>query len=217
MESIKLNIPTSWDDITIGQFVELQPVLNSELSLIKKVNAVLSVLSGTPVDDLANVVASENNIKAYRKISEKLQFLNDTSTMEEVKKTFKVGGKRYAIDLNIEAMDAGQYISFMEILKRSNSDPKEALNHTHEILACMIKEVKGVPLFRRYDNDPTKFRQRANLFYNELPISIAYPITVFFCKVYQDYTTSFGELSIAKVEEVLQEAERDLMDFGDGL
>jgi len=217
MESIKLNIPTSWDDITIGQFVELQPVLNSELSLIKKVNAVLSVLSGTPVDDLANVVASENNIKAYRKISEKLQFLNDTSTMEEVKKTFKVGGKRYAIDLNIEAMDAGQYISFMEILKRSNSDPKEALNHTHEILACMIKEVKGVPLFRRYDNDPTKFRQRANLFYNELPISIAYPITVFFCKVYQDYTTSLGELSIAKVEEVLQEAERDLMDFGDGL
>ena len=88
MDNIKLDIPTSWDDITIGQFVELQPVLKSDMGLIKKVNSVLSVLTGNPVDDLENVAASENNIRAYRDISNTLSFMNDYTNMGEVVSTF---------------------------------------------------------------------------------------------------------------------------------
>ncbi len=216
MDNIKLDIPTSWDDITIGQFVELQPVLKSDMGLIKKVNSVLSVLTGNPVDDLENVAASENNIRAYRDISNTLSFMNDYTNMGEVVSTFKLKGKRYALNLDIEAMDAGQYISLMDILKKANSNPEETINYTHEILACLIHEIKGPRFKRRAVYDELNYRDTCNLFWNELPISTAYPLTVFFCKVWEDCTKSLHESLLNQSTEIMEEVKKDLAMHGAG-
>lgn len=43
---MELTIPTSWADITLGQYIELRPILETEMDEVKKVINILCRVDG---------------------------------------------------------------------------------------------------------------------------------------------------------------------------
>ena len=67
---MEITIPTSWQDITIGQYIKLRPVLKGELNPIERVINILAVLT-----DQKREVIRDIPLNQYKVIKEKMSFL----------------------------------------------------------------------------------------------------------------------------------------------
>lgn len=67
---MEITIPTKWEDVTIGNYINLRPVLNSKLNPIERVVNILAVLTGQKRDVIKNI-----SLKQYKSIKKKMSFL----------------------------------------------------------------------------------------------------------------------------------------------
>ena len=54
---MQITIPTKWEDVTIGNYINLRPVLNSKLNPIERVVNILAVLTGQKRDLIKNIMS----------------------------------------------------------------------------------------------------------------------------------------------------------------
>ena len=66
---MEITVPTSWDDITLQKYINLRPILNTEMSDIQRVINILCVLTGEKKEVIKNV-----SLDDYHKIKKKLAF-----------------------------------------------------------------------------------------------------------------------------------------------
>ena len=191
---MELKIPTSWEDITLGQYIELRPILQTKEDDIKRVINILCVLTGKKREEIRNVT-----IPDFHKLVKKMSFLNDPLPKQLNKRRFLIGGKWYEFKLDAKKMLFGEYISVMEILQKSGDNEDLLFNNLHKILTVICRPVyKTLFGFKSVDIDGDLIRETANNFYNNMPITIAYPIGVFF---YQRYPTLTKTIKTSLMKE----------------
>ena len=125
---MELIIPTSWDDITLGQYIELRPILQTEMDEVKKVINILCVLTGKKREDVR-----ELTIPDFHKLVKKMSFLNEPLPKEMEKRRFLIGGKWYEFKIDAKNMLFGEYISVMEILQKAGDNEDVLFNNLHQI------------------------------------------------------------------------------------
>ncbi len=208
--TLEINVAESWQDVTIGQFAELYPVLNSKQDKVTKTLSILSVISGTPIDDLKKI---KNTTESLLKLRTSLAFLNTLGQLEEEAPTpsFYIGSRRFSYSPNLHEMTAGQYITLTELLKGVSEDHGKLYNRLHTILACLIKEDQRNELGQwvEVDWDGDDFAANAELFRERLTMDKAYPLGVFFCKVWRELMDSMDNYlnkQIIQAERKIQEA-----------
>ena len=80
---LKIKIPKNWDSITVGRFAELYPVLTSDGKLVEGVPALISVLSGIPLDDIkksqTDCAGLFRRLECAERIGKQLQKFNFTT------------------------------------------------------------------------------------------------------------------------------------------
>ncbi len=67
---MEITIPTKWSDVTIGNYINLRPVLNSKLNPIERVINILAVLTGQKRDVIKNI-----SLKKDKSIKPKMSIL----------------------------------------------------------------------------------------------------------------------------------------------
>ena len=77
---MEITIPTKWEDVTIGNYINLRPVLNSKLNPIERVVNILAVLTGQKRDVIKNI-----SLKQYKSIKKKMSFL-ETELPKQIKR-----------------------------------------------------------------------------------------------------------------------------------
>ncbi len=198
---MEITIPTKWSDVTIGNYINLRPVLNSKLNPIERVVNILAVLTGQKRDVIKNI-----SLKQYKSIKEKMSFL-DTELPNKLKdKRFKIGGQWYEFKIDAKKLLFGEYINSMEILQNAKDDEDAIFNNLHHILTTICRPVKRTLFgWKHIKVDSEILRKTADNFLNNMPITIAYPIGVFFYNhlpnLTQDIKTSLIQTAKKKIQE----------------
>ncbi len=211
---MEITIPTKWSDVTIGNYINLRPVLNSKLNPIERVINILAVLTGQKRDVIKNI-----SLKQYKSIKKKMSFLETELPNKLKDKRFKIGGQWYEFKVDAKKLLFGEYINSMEILQNSKDDEEAIFNNLHHILTTICRPVKKTLFgWKHIKVDSEILRKTADNFLNNMPMTIAYPIGVFFYTHSEDLTKAIKTCLIQEAEKMTKEAkqEMDLVNDGDG-
>ena len=211
---MEITIPTSWQDITIGQYIKLRPVLKAELNPIERVINILAVLTNQKKEVIKNIPLSQ-----YKVIKEKMNFLETEIPKQLDKRRFKIGDTFYEFKVDAKKLLFGEYINNMEILQKAANNQEVIYENLHHVLTTICRPVEKKWLrWREIDVDGEVLRKTADNFFNNMPITIAYPIGVFFYNHFQTLTQDIRISLMEKATEMMKEAsqEMDLVKDGDG-
>jgi hypothetical protein len=211
---MEITIPTSWQDITIGQYIKLRPVLKAELNPIERVINILAVLTNQKKEVIKNIPLSQ-----YKVIKEKMNFLETEIPKQLDKRRFKIGDTFYEFKVDAKKLLFGEYINNMEILQKAANNEEVIYENLHHVLTTICRPVEKKWLrWREIDVDGEVLRKTADNFFKNMPITIAYPIGVFFYNHFQTLTQDIRISLMEKATEMMKEAsqEMDLVRDGDG-
>lgn len=187
----------NWSDITLEQLVDIENAKQSDCSAIEKRMRIYSAVYRCSMEDARKV-----SLKRLYDFHNELAWMNQLPK-EVITKKVKIDGRVFEFELDAQKLDAGSYITIMDVLKRAKEEG--VLNYIHKILAEMATE-KG----KKADADV------AELFYKNLTVDVAYPIGVFFWKLSNALMQRILPYLASQMEMKVSELE-DLLSNGDGL
>jgi hypothetical protein len=157
----------TWSQITLGKFREIQDIISDESTdeLTKKVY-LYSLLSGKKIEDVRELPLGEF-LAAYGK---ELEFLSEPIP-QVIPQYWEHEGIKYKVTAEISELTAGQYIDFKEYSKEKDN--------IHKVMAVLCYDGK-------YDG--SKHEERSKLFNENMPITIAAPLTTFFLDLWKEWS-----------------------------
>jgi hypothetical protein len=189
-----MRLPKQWSDVTTEMYQLIHPIVISdeyETDLDKIIDIALAIsevsVNQLPVTEL-----------------KRLSFLLTAETIpNKLPKAFTFKGKIYKTELRIEKIKGGQYIDLTTYTK----DSDKIIDNLHYLIAIMTSNVNWFGFKKKYNAD--EMIKRAELF-KKLPITITYPLCVFFCQVLINSTISIQDYSIQKAEQLMKEVRTSL-------
>lgn len=167
-----MKMPTSWKEISLKTFVILQEIANDpDTDKTDKDIDAICLLAGITYQE-----CMELTLKEKQQALKSLSFLQDLNKINpKAHRYIKIGRIWFKIALDVSEISGGQYLDLMTFLK----DPDKAFENIHNVLAVLATPLKFGIIKTKYDG--AKHADRGKLFYENLSISQAYPIMVFFC------------------------------------
>lgn len=197
---MKLQIPTTLDEVTVGTFIKIAKLPDAESveDILDRNIKVLSLLTGESENTFYELTPKQLSI-----ITDKIAFLNKLPEPKAINQ-IKLNGKLYCANLLVNELTAGQYIDLSELIK-------SPINNLHKIMAVLYlpakKNILGRVKVEKYDG---KIKDRSDEFYRHLPISTAYPASVFFYQVCNGLTTNIETYFLNKATAELERAAKML-------
>lgn len=188
---MRVEIPKNWHSVTIKQFHELSKVKadqTEETDSLDLAIEIISIMSGVERQRLFGA-----SLKAIRELWSALSFIENTSFEDKCQQRIKVNGVSYYADFDTTKMCAGQYMDFKHYMKSA-----DVIGNLHNILAIFY-----IPVGKRYNDKPQP--EIAEDFYNELPISVAYPVAVFFCQLSSEWMNHISLSIESQTRKILSE------------
>ena len=170
-----------WKHITLGKFIQLQEILKSDDEDLTKKIDIYALLTDSPLEEIREIPLGIF-LKAY---STELKFM-ETEIPQVIPKYWEHNKVQYNITTQIEKLKAGQYIDY----KHHSKTP----NQFHNIMAVLCYDGD------KYDGETHK--QRAELFYNNMPVTIAFPLAVFFLELWNAWSAISLEYSANQIMEM---------------
>ena len=164
----------NYSELTIKQFLRCKTIADLETDPIMRKVKMLAEIEGKDVDEVESLPISQ--------LLERLKGLDQIEAMQpdqKIKLKFKLGGKRFIVKWRQQDLTAAQYIDATHFCK----DQDKIIHNIHNILAALVVERTWWGKEKKYNGD--KHKEIADLFYNQMKISTAYPIMLFFCKYYE--------------------------------
>lgn len=192
---------SNYSDLTIKQYLQCKMIAELEPDPLIRKMKMLAEVSGKSLDWAESLPLGELNSKLRD-----LDQINATPKEGGAKMKFKIGGKTYRIKWRAQDMTGDQYIDATHFCK----DSTKLESNIHNILAALAVEA-GWWSDKPYSGDTHK--ERADLFFNEMKMSQAYPIMVFFCEYFKTLQDNI-------LTYLVKEGEKLVTDFtqnGDGL
>ena len=193
-----MNIPKGWHEVTIKQFLSAHSIAVSTVitDSIEKMLHTIAIMAGITYKELESV-----KLKDIYHYNEQLGFLSELPE-ERLPLEFTIDGKKYKAMIFQHDMTAAQFIDYCSVCKDSG---EELLYSMHKLLACFC-----VPKGEKYNG----YIDTAEIFYNKMPVTMAYPFFVFFCKVaenllpvMEDYFRKQTLTNLKKAKEILKKAQ----------
>lgn len=200
------------ENLTIGQFIRCKTISDFETDVLDKSIKMLAIVSNKTFDEIESMPMQELT-DALRQFNE-IEKLTDST---KVRMKFKVKGRRFECIWQTQKLGANQYIDATSFCKNE----KEIVNNLHNILASICVERTWYGKKLKYN--PEQHKENADLFYNHMKITDAYPIMLFFCKYFKelhDNILTYLEeeaMKSMKIANKYKSKEKHLKKSGDGL
>jgi len=175
----KIKLPTSWKGVSIPQFIALSKIeRNEESDDVLIIIEMLHILSGQPRQlieriDLSDIVLMWHSVN----------FIEELEFTKELQSHIKIDEEIYTCNFDLSKMNANQYMALKNIIKGG-----DVIGNIHHVLSIFF-----IPVGRKFND--VSCAEIAEKIYDNVSIDIAYPLSVFFFKVWnswislsQDYT-----------------------------
>ncbi len=197
---MKIELPNSWEGVTIEQFQALQKILAEKGDEYATNMAIISIMSGVPVDEIETYA-----LKTYAKCMRTLSFLSE-QLVGEVQKAVEFGGLRYDVITDVYKLNGGQYITLMHLMK----DPDKVIDQLHEIMAVfLVPKEKTWWGWKSQKYNSKKHKEIAEAML-QAPMTIVQPLSAFFLTSYLKSAKHILESSVRKAEKIKKQAEKKL-------
>lgn len=177
----KWSLPTRWDEVTLGQFAELEKLYKGEAS--KGVDAVdlISIMSGRTKDEVMELPVDFMETMAIH-----LVFLETQPEIEKPLNSIEIDGETYIINVK-EKLKFGEYVDFDQLVK---SDPCD-----YPSMLAILCRKEG----EAYDSDfiANEFQKRVDMFAKQ-PITKILPLIAFFLELSTTYMGLSSNYSMVK-------------------
>lgn len=174
-------LPTRWDEVTLGQFAELEKLYKGEAS--KGVDAVdlISIMSGRTKDEVM-----ELPVDFMETMTIHLVFLETQPEIEKPLNSIEIDGETYIINVK-EKLKFGEYVDFDQLVK---SDPCD-----YPSMLAILCRKEG----EAYDSDfiANEFQKRVDMFAKQ-PITKILPLIAFFLELSTTYMGLLSNYSMTK-------------------
>lgn len=182
---------SNYNQLTIKQFLKCKTIADLEDDPIDRSVKMLAEITGQTVEEIEQLPLGE--------LKSRLEEFSDIGTLppdQKLKLKFRVGGKRFICVWRAQDLTAAQFFDVSHFCK----DQSQILSNIHNILAaiCVPMDMWG----NRKKYDGSKHKDISALFYNEMKISQAYPIMLFFCEFSNQLTSSIQTFLGHQVEKV---------------
>ena len=197
---MKIELPNSWEGVTVEQFQALQKILAEKGDEYATNVAIISIMSGTPMDEIETY-----SLKTYAKCMNTLSFLTE-QLVGEVQKAVEFGGVRYDVITDVYKLNGGQYITLMHLMK----DPDKVIDQLHEVMAVfLVPRKKTWYGWKKGKYDPERHKEISEAML-QAPMTIVQPLSAFFLTSYLKSAKHILESSVKKAEKIKRQAERRL-------
>ncbi len=169
----------NYSELTIKQFLRCKTIADLETDPIMRKVKMLAEIEGKDVDEVESMPIGD--LLARLKGLEQIEAMQPD---QKIKLKLKLGGKRFIVKWRQQDLTAAQYIDATHFCKEQD----KIIHNIHNILAALVVERTWWGKEKKYNGD--KHKEIADLFYNEMKISTAYPIMLFFCKYYEALVTN---------------------------
>lgn len=196
-----INVPTSWNDITLRQFVKLMRLQEEEGKEEPSIVDIMAVLTDTDKKYIYSLPSDfANTIMAH------LLFLNEP-LKEEPKAEVEINGEKYKINY-MEKLKFGEYTDANTVMANDKFD--------YASLLAILCRKEG----EKYDDDfiADHIEKRTEMWNNQ-PITKVYPLITFFLTLHaisgkhlEQYLTTTEDQLLQLVRDIKNSAKR-----GDGL
>jgi len=199
-----MKLATSWKQITLKTFSELDAIIrNNALQTSEKDIEILSLLSGKSIEEIHALP-----FKTKNKYLTQISFLNKLEIIKEkVPAYFMIKRRIFRLTLNATELNGGQYIDLMNFLK----DPDATTRNIHNVLAIIALPMKFGLIKTKYSGK--KHAPRAKFFYENMPVSIAYPILVFFCNLFAYLTIATADYLKTETRKKMNQISMEMQDI----
>lgn len=182
-------LPTRWDEVTLGQFAELEKLYKGEAS--KGVDAVdlISIMSGRTKDEVMGLPVDFMETMAIH-----LVFLETQPEIEKPIDRVEIDGETYIINVK-EKLKFGEYVDFDQLVKNDPCD--------YPSMLAILCRKEG----EAYDSDfiANEFQKRVDMFASQ-PVTKILPLIAFFLELSTTYMGLFQNYSTVK-EALSQEVQ----------
>ena len=189
-------LPKSWKDVTVPQLIEIETIKHDSsidkepYPYITRGIYLLSVFTKKPF----SYYESEISVTELKLLIASLDFLNEYPSEKAVNK-FKCGGYTWRVKHKINSLKASQLIDHCEYTK----DDKKILSNCSKLLALYCTPYKFFRKVEMTDEEKSKILLNA-------PINVIYPLTVFFCKVYNSFLENIPVSLNKEMQKLMKEA-----------
>lgn len=169
MDKINLgswNIPTSWDNITLKQFQEIDRYYK-EKEKEADIRDVVHILAGKTIDEV-----NQLPVEFLEMILEKLSFMDEQPNVGEPTNKIELDGTTYQVNI-MNKLKAGEYVAVDSVVK------SDAANFA-AILAIICRKEDEI-FDSKFENEILEDRIRM---YEKAPITKVLPIVNFFLNCY---------------------------------
>ena len=196
-----MRMPKSWNQVTLSQLYELDLLRQrTDLDAEEQMNQVLSVLSGTSIEDIESIPHNDR-IGIYSR----MDWLGQYPNKKPKNRRFKIGGKTYRIVSNPANISAGEYATLQVIASDGNF-----IKHINQILACLMVEQKRHWFGWedvRYDKSRSseEFHRKSRIIMQELSVGQAYPYALFFSNLLPELLAASQTFFLKTMEDLKKE------------
>lgn len=184
--NVKVTIPTSLNDITVGQYQQITDLLNDkQLKGSELDNQILRIVLG--YDNVEAISVKDRN-ELTKDIEKAL--LNDGS----FEQTFELNKVRFGLIPNFDSITNGEYI---DLIKYSESD-----EDLHRFLAVCYRPVITKDLFKNYNIETYEGTSNYADVMKDLPMSIAKGCKGFFLTLWHDLNNHIAMSMEAELKRV---------------
>lgn len=125
---MNIEVPTSWNEVTLKQFDKLLEISNNkDLTIAEREIRLIATLTNTDISVIQNLDAP-----SFQNISNNLSFLNTKPEKRVPVDSFVLNGKDYHADLAPASWTAGQFLDY-KVLAGEDIDKKAA-----RLIACFV-------------------------------------------------------------------------------
>lgn len=175
-----------WSQVTLNQFHQLSHIERGDALPFEKTIARLKVLGIEP--DTSSLIALNNQIPEWV----------NTLPSGEVKLTYIIKGEEYHPHLNFTTMNTSRFLDIYHQIK--DKDPQDVSEWTYLLSLCLSKHGEPYDYKTHFD--------RAQMLYDHMTFDQAYPLVVFFSKVWN----SLQEIILDSSMERLNTLQKELME-----
>ena len=166
----------TWHDLTIEQAQQVYNIIKDDnVTDFEKEIKVLCLLLNYDEGTVNSWPLSE-----YREKAAKIGFFHYPIPEQKPSREFKINGKRYFVNYDMQKVSFGQY---NEVMAFSNG-PDYLISNLHKIMATICNPVKGFWLFKKASKDKSHDEISEDM--KKAPFLICYHAAVFFYQVYKE-------------------------------
>jgi hypothetical protein len=203
-----MKLPKSWDEVTLEQYAKIKRIQKREETTdtqrIDNLISIVQVILNCSIDE-----AEQLTIKEMEQINELIK----SPVNQKIVKEFKTQGIRFEIELNPNELNAWRHAGVMEAIKDVDAN-------MNSVIFYLAKPFKYRGLRRKYFELTEAQIPEVIKGFSQLPVSMAYPIVVFFFNLLDELTNCFldySENELKKINQALTTEKQNLLNDMDGL